>query len=68
MHETIVRVLELSSTIEKEKWSSENYLNKIFFNYSRTLEIQDKIGTIVCFHFTDFINYVDRILWSCFLF
>ena len=58
MLETIVRVLELLSTTEKEKWSSENYLNhnkiisflQVFFNNSRKLEIQGKIGTIVYFY------------------
>ena len=45
MHETIVRVLKLSSIIVNEKLSSENYLNgnkiisylQIFFNNSRRL-------------------------------
>ena len=55
MRKTMVRVLELSSIIEKEKSSSENYLKRfsylqILFNNSRKLEIQDKIETIVCFY------------------
>ena len=41
MHETIVRVLELSSITEKEKWSSENNLsgNKYSATYRLTLII-----------------------------
>ena len=58
MLETVVRVFELLNTTEKEKWSSENYLNhnkiisflQVFFNNSRKLEIQGKIGTIVYFY------------------
>ena len=56
MLETVVRVFELLNTTEKEKWSSENYLNhniisflQVFFNNSRKLEIQGKIGTTVYF-------------------
>ena len=41
MHETMVKVLELSSIIEKEKSSSENYLNsnKKFVTYRFSLII-----------------------------
>ena len=57
MLETVVRVFELLNTTEKEKWSSENYLNhnkiisflQVFFNNSRKLESQGKIGTTVYF-------------------
>ena len=57
MLETVVRVFELLNTTEKEKWSSENYLNhnkiisflQVFFNNSRKLEIQGKIRTTVYF-------------------
>ena len=76
MHETIVRVFELSSIIEREKWSSENYLNtnkiisylQIFYNNSRQLEIQDKIRTIVYFYrnvtFKSLISFVIWIKFS----
>ena len=67
MLETIVRVLELLNTTEKEKWSSENYLNcnkiirflQISFNNSRKLEIQVKSEQLCTF--TEIVTFTSRI-------
>ena len=81
MHETIVRVLELSSIIEKEKWSSENYLTvtKQLATYRLSLIVVEnwkfkiKLEQLCVFTenvtFKPLISFVIWIkFWSCFLF
>ena len=81
MHETIVRVLELSSIIEKEKWSSENYLTvtKQLATYRLSLIVVEnwkfKIKLEQLCVFTENVTFKPLIslviwikFWSCFLF